>query len=42
MEIIKPTGDKAEQPASSSLVTTSTGHSATLNALSYVQTKVVP
>ncbi|WP_449105814.1 CpsD/CapB family tyrosine-protein kinase [Pseudomonas mohnii] len=42
MEIIKPAGDKAEQPASSSLVTTSTGHSATLNALSYVQTKVVP
>lgn len=47
MEIIKPDTENSEQQPSSSLVTmpkamTVTGQSAGLNALSYVQTKVVP
>jgi capsular exopolysaccharide synthesis family protein len=47
MEIIKPDTENSEQQPSSSLVTmpkamTVTGQSASLNALSYVQTKVVP
>lgn len=41
MDIIKPDADKAEQPTSSKAMTP-TGQSAGLNALSYVQTKVVP
>lgn len=42
MEIIKPASDKNEPTTSSSLVTTSNGDSVTLNALSYVHTKIVP
>ncbi|TPG75395.1 CpsD/CapB family tyrosine-protein kinase [Pseudomonas arsenicoxydans] len=42
MEIIKPASDENEPTTSSSLVTTSNGDSATLNALSYVRTKIVP
>lgn len=42
MEIIKPASEKNDHQASSSLVTTSSGQPATLNALSYVQTRVVP
>jgi Mrp family chromosome partitioning ATPase len=46
VKIIKPASDKAEQHASSALVTTpqptAAEQAATLNALSYVQTRVVP
>ncbi|GAB6407931.1 CpsD/CapB family tyrosine-protein kinase [Pseudomonas sp. MHK4] len=42
MEIIKPPLGKGEQPPSSGLVLSSSGQPAPLNALSYVQTKVVP